>query len=48
MNWYLLFAIMLAVVDFPFVAPVVDLSTLVKGKSQIEAEKRMMEKSKQT
>ncbi|KAE9379645.1 transcriptional activator of ethanol catabolism AlcS [Stipitochalara longipes BDJ] len=33
-GWYLLFAIMMTAVDMPFVVPVCDLSTLIKGMSE--------------
>lgn len=32
-GWYILFAILLAVVDFPFQLPVGDLSSVIKGRS---------------
>ena len=32
-GWYLLYAIMMTAVDMPFVVPVCDLSTLIKGMS---------------
>jgi len=32
-GWYIFFAIMLAVIDFPFGLPVGDLSTVIKGAS---------------
>jgi uncharacterized protein len=35
-GWYLLFAIMMTAVDMPFVVPVCDLSTLIKGMSDQE------------
>ncbi|KAF2152128.1 hypothetical protein K461DRAFT_322226 [Myriangium duriaei CBS 260.36] len=34
LGWYILTAVMLAAVDFPFVIPVGDLSTIVKGASE--------------
>lgn len=34
LGWYILFAIMLASVDFPFDLPIIDLSGLVKGASE--------------
>jgi hypothetical protein len=40
LGWYLTLAIMLAIVDFPIHLPVFDLSTVIKGASQLEAEKR--------
>jgi uncharacterized protein len=33
-GWYLLFAIMISAVDMPFVVPVFDLSTVIKGLSE--------------
>ncbi|KAH8592528.1 plasma membrane ammonium transporter [Bisporella sp. PMI_857] len=33
-GWYLIFAIMLAAMDFPFSLPVVDLSTVIKGAGE--------------
>lgn len=33
-GWYILLAIMLAIVDFPFQLPVGDLSTVIKGRSE--------------
>jgi hypothetical protein len=38
-GWWILFAIMLAALDFPFQIPVGDLSTLIKGQSQRMKEK---------
>jgi hypothetical protein len=32
-GWYLLTAIMLAIVDYPIQIPVGDLSTVIKGRS---------------
>jgi succinate-acetate transporter protein len=34
LGWYILFSIMLALVDFPFQLPIGDLSSVVKGASQ--------------
>jgi len=34
MSWYLTLAIMLAIVDFPILLPVFDLSTVIKGRSE--------------
>jgi len=33
-GWYMTFAVMLAVLDFPFQVPVFDLSTVIKGYSE--------------
>jgi len=34
LTWYLTLAIMLAIVDFPILLPVFDLSTVIKGRSE--------------
>jgi hypothetical protein len=39
MGFYLLFAQLLESVDFPFELPVGDLSTVIKGRSQIIKDK---------
>jgi len=43
-GWYLLGAIMFVVMDLPIRLPVFDLSTVIKGRSQMEREKREREK----
>lgn len=46
LGWYIFFAVMLAAVDFPFALPVGDLSTVVKGGTEIaKAKKERMERS---
>jgi succinate-acetate transporter protein len=40
MGWYLLAAIMFAVMDLPIRLPVVDLSTVVNGRSQMDKERQ--------
>lgn len=40
LSWFLTFAIMLAVVDFPFQLPVGDLSTAMRSRSQVIEEAR--------
>lgn len=40
LNWYLLVAVLLLAVDFPILIGVYDLSTIVPGRSEIEAEHR--------
>ena len=40
MGWYLLAAIMFAVMDLPIRLPVFDLSTVVKGRSQMDKERQ--------
>lgn len=35
-GWYILLAVLLAIVDFPIQIPVGDLSTVIKGKSEKE------------
>lgn len=39
-GWYLLLALMLTTVDFPIQLPVGDLSSIIKGASDIAREKR--------
>lgn len=43
-GWYLLFAIMMAAVDMPFLVPVGDLSTVIKGMSEKETAKAQARK----
>ncbi|KAF8851856.1 hypothetical protein BDZ45DRAFT_750252 [Acephala macrosclerotiorum] len=43
LNWFLLLAIMLAVVDFPLGLPVLDLSQITKSRSQIRKENKARE-----
>lgn len=42
-GWWLLFAIMLAALDFPFQIPVGDLSSMIKGYSEKEKMKKAAE-----
>ena len=35
-GWYILIAVLFAIVDFPIQIPVGDLSTVIKGKSEKE------------
>ena len=45
-GWYLFFGILLASVDFPFVLPVGDLSTVIKGASdRAKAKKERLARS---
>ncbi|TVY83245.1 Protein alcS [Lachnellula suecica] len=39
-GWYLLFSIMMDVVDMPFTVPIFDLSTIIKGKGEGESERK--------
>lgn len=40
MNWYLVLAILLFAVDFPILIGVYDLSTVVPGRAQVDANHR--------
>lgn len=47
-GWYILLALMLSTVDFPFNLPVGDLSVLVKGYSQRQKAKKEKDVEKQS
>jgi hypothetical protein len=47
LNWYLVPAILLFAVDFPILISVYDLSTIIPGRSQIDAEHRNKKEAKQ-